>query len=363
VLTSGEFVADRVRFGVLGCGVVGPTHAAAIASLPDAELVAVADAAPDRAATLAARHGVRAYGDLTEMLDRERLDVVNVCTPSGMHGAHAIEVMRSGCNVMVEKPMEIRRDAIDEMLSVQKETGTTLAVVFQHRFVPASRQVHALTQEGALGRLVLGNAHDLLWRSQTYYDSGAWRGSWALDGGGALMNQAIHSIDLLQWLMGPVRSVYALTGTLAHEMETEDTAVAVLRFANGALGTILGTTAAYPGVTSRIELFGDKGSAVIENDELGFQRLARDEGDAEPPRFGLPPVPGADRPGHLLGEGVRTNPAALPANSHTAQIADMARAVRDGGTPLVDGSEGRRAVDIILSIYASAGTGKEVVVQ
>jgi predicted dehydrogenase len=352
-------VAERVRFGVLGCGVIGPTHAAAIAGLPDAELVAVADSTPERAEALAAQYGAHAYGTLEAMLARAQLDVVNVCTPSGMHGAHAVQVMRSGRHVMVEKPMEIRREAIEEMLRVQEETRTKLAVIFQHRFVPASQEVHALVQEGALGRPVLGNAHEPLWRSQAYYDSGAWRGTWALDGGGVLMNQAIHSIDLLQWLMGSVQSAYALTGTLAHQMETEDTAVAVLRFANGALGTIIGTTAAYPGVTSRVELFGERGSIAIENDQLRFLHLARDEGEA--PAYGRPPQP-ASRTARHLGTGTTSDPAAVTTSPHSAQIADMIRAVRDGGTPLVDGREGRRAVDIILSIYESARTGREVAV-
>src|SRR5437588_4141854 len=197
------------------------------------------------------------------MLKHERLDVVIICTPSGMHGEHACAVMRAGRHVIVENPMEITRAAMDEMLRVQQETGVKLAVISQHRFDAASRQVRQLVDERAFGRLVLGNALVPWWRSQAYYDSGAWRGTWEMDGGGVLMNQAIHSIDLLQWLMGPVKSIFAYTDTLAHRMETEDVAVAGLRFANGALGTIAATTGAYPGVTTRIEVFGDKGSAII----------------------------------------------------------------------------------------------------
>src|SRR5207248_5580994 len=203
-----------------------------------------------------------------------------VCTPSGKHGEHACLIMRSGRHVIVEKPMEIRRATLDEMLRVQKETGVKLAVISQHRFDPASQQVRKLLDEQAFGRLVLGNAVIPWWRSQEYYDSGAWRGTWELDGGGVLMNQSIHSIDLLQWFMGPVKSVYAYTDTLVHHMETEDVAVAVLRFANGALGTIAATTGAYPGVATRVEIFGEKGSAVIENDGPSYLHLQRD--DKEP---------------------------------------------------------------------------------
>ncbi|MBO0782789.1 MAG: Gfo/Idh/MocA family oxidoreductase, partial [Ktedonobacteraceae bacterium] len=196
-------MTDKFRFGIIGCGVIGPTHADAIGSLPDAELVAVADTNPEKAHKLAEKHHVKAYTSAQEMLANEQLDVVDVCTPSGMHGEHACMVMKAGYHVIVEKPMEIAHERMAEMLRVQKETGRKLAVISQHRFDEATQQVHQLIQQNAFGRLVLGNAAIPWWRSQAYYDSGAWRGTWALDGGGVLMNQSIHSIDLLQWLMGP----------------------------------------------------------------------------------------------------------------------------------------------------------------
>ena len=212
--------AEPLRFAVIGCGVIGGTHADAVAAVPGARLIAVADSAAAKAHALAARCRVTGYEDAERMLDQERPDVVCICTPSGMHGAHACLAMRAGSHVVVEKPMEITRRAIDEMLRVQAETGRKMAVISQHRFDEASVRVHALAQEGAFGRLVLGNAHIPWWRSQEYYDSGAWRGAWALDGGGVLMNQSIHSIDLLSWLMGPVHSLRAYTDTLVHRMET-----------------------------------------------------------------------------------------------------------------------------------------------
>jgi len=349
-------MAEQLRFGIIGCGVIGPTHADAIAHLPEARLVAVADVVPERARALAEKHDARPYLDAQEMLDREDLDVVDVCTPSGQHGEHACLAMRAGCHVIVEKPMEISSAAIDEMLRVQRETGVKLAVISQHRFDPASRQVHTLLQENAFGRLVMGNANIPWWRSQAYYDSGAWRGTWALDGGGVLMNQSIHSIDLLQWLMGRVTSLCAYTGALAHRMETEDVGVAILRFANGALGTIAATTGAYPGVGTRVEVFGDKGSAVIENDRLGYLHLARDDqGEVGP--YGASPKE------RVAAEGGSTaaDPAALSYATHALQIADMIRAIREDGTPLVDGQAARHPVEIILAIYESARTGREVV--
>jgi len=352
-------MTEKLRFGIVGCGVIGPTHAEAIASLPDAQLVAVTDIVPNRAQRLADKYMATPYTDLQAMLAHEKLDVVIICTPSGLHGEHTCQVMRSGRHVIVEKPMEIRLEAIDEMLRVQQETGVKLAVISQHRFDPASRQVYDLLEEKAFGRLVLGNVIVPWWRSQKYYDSGAWRGTWELDGGGVLMNQSIHSIDLLQWFMGPVKSIYAYADTLAHRMETEDVGVAVLRFANGALGTIAATTGAYPGVTTRIEIFGDRGSAIIEDDNLSYLHLARDDAE-EAGDYGGSPQESKKFNG---GGSAAQNAAAISSTSHALQIADMIRAIREDGTPLVDGYAARRSVEIILGIYESARTHKEVILS
>lgn len=350
-------MTEKLRFGLVGCGVIGPLHAQALSGLPDAELCAVADLVIERAQRLAAQYGARAYSDMDEMLARERLDVVTICTPSGMHGEHACRAMHAGCHVIVEKPMEIRLEAIDEMLRVQQERGVKLAVISQHRFDPAAQQVRALLDEGAFGRLVLGHAQIPWWRSQAYYDSGDWRGTWRLDGGGVLMNQSIHWIDLLQWMMGPVKRIAAYTDTLAHRMETEDAAVAVLRFASGALGTITATTGAYPGLATRLEIFGDKGSAVIEGDELGYLHLARDEREAVG-AYGSGAKTSRTEPHE---SAAASDPGALAFRSHALQIADMIRAIREDGTPLVDGHAGRRPVEIILGIYEAARTGREMV--
>jgi UDP-N-acetyl-2-amino-2-deoxyglucuronate dehydrogenase len=354
-------MTEKLRFAIIGCGVIGPLHAQALASLPDAELVAVADHTTERAQRLAAQYGARAYTDMDEMLASEQLDVVTICTPSGLHGEHACRAMRAGRHVIVEKPMEIRQEAIDEMLRVQQEQGVKLAVISQHRFDPAVRQVRGLIDDGAFGRLVLGHAQIPWWRSQAYYDSGDWRGTWRLDGGGILMNQSIHQIDLLQWMMGPVKSIAAYTDTLVHRMETEDVAVAILRFASGALGTITATTGAYPGLATRLEILGDKGSAVIEGDELGYLHLARDEKEAAG-AYGFSAK--TSRPATSESDGsAASNPGALAIRSHALQIADMMRAIREDSTPLVDGHAGSQPVEIILGIYEAARTGTEVTLQ
>lgn len=351
---------ETFRFGIIGAGVIGPTHARAISSLPAARLVAVADCVPERAERLAETFHLSAYTDIQQMLQQEALDVVTICTPSGMHGEHASLAMRAGCHVIVEKPMEITLARMDEMLRVQRETGRKMAVISQHRFDAASQRVRALIEEQALGRLVLGNATIPWWRSQVYYDSGAWRSTWALDGGGVLMNQSIHSIDLLQWFMGPVRSLKAYTDTLVHHMESEDVAVVTLRFASGALGTISATTGAYPGVTTRIEICGNQGSAIIEDEQLRYLHLVRDEREA----VGAYGGGGNQLDSHgPIQEGTANNPAALNADTHALQIADMLRAIQEDGAPLVDGYAARHSVEIILGAYEAARTGKEVILS
>ncbi|MDQ2903244.1 MAG: Gfo/Idh/MocA family oxidoreductase [Chloroflexota bacterium] len=353
-------MAKTLRFGILGCGVIGPIHAAAIASLPDAQLVAVADRDTEKARVLAEKYQVTAYSDLQEMLDGAHLDVVNICTPSGQHGEQACQVMRSGRHVIVEKPIEITLPAIDEMLRVQRETAVKLAVISQRRFTDAVQRLHGLVDEQAFGKLVLGNTFVPWWRSQAYYDSGEWRGTWVLDGGGVLMNQSIHSIDLLQWLLGPVSRIFAYTDTLAHSMETEDVAVAVLRFANGALGTIAATTSAYPGVSTRIELCGTQGSAVIEDDNLSYLYLAREHQQEAVGAYGTNATPHKEA---SKDSAAARDPGGLSYYSHAMQIADMMRAIREDGTPLVDGYAARHPVEIILGIYEAARTHQEVILS
>lgn len=349
-------VADTLKFGIVGCGVVGPEHARAIQSLPDAELLAVCDPAVGRAETMAQQFGARAYTDLAEMLGREDLDVVDVCTPSGMHGEQAMQIMRSGRHVVVEKPMEISLDRIEEMLRVQEQSGVKLTVVSQHRWDPASRYLHDLVERSALGKLVMGSAHVPWWRSQDYFDSGDWRGGWQLDGGGILMNQSIHYIDILHWFLGPVRSVYAYADTLAHRIETEDVAVAVLRFASGALGTIAATSGAYPGMGARVEVLGDRGSAVIEDGELAYLHLA--ERDTQ----GVGSYGQGSDAGNQA-QSVELPPVEAGVTAHAMQIADMIKAIRDDGTPLVDGYAARHSVQIILAVYESARTHSEVLLS
>jgi predicted dehydrogenase len=355
----------KLRFGILGCGVIGPHHARSIADLDDAALVAVADRTTERARKLADEYGCAWHDDLSGLLLSEDLDVVCICTPSGMHAEQAMAALEAGKDVVIEKPVDITLKAVDRLLAAQRTTGRKATVISQHRFDPATQTVKEAVNGDQFGRLTSGSAEVRWWRSQSYYDSGGWRGTWALDGGGVLINQSIHSIDLLQWLMGPVLEVSAYTGLLAHEgIEVEDTAVAILRFANGAMGTIVATTAAYPGLTARIVVHGDRGSAIIDDDDLSYFHAAEDgqegaaygggENQAEKvmQRYGAT----------ASGSGAGADPSNL-SMAHRDQFQDFIGAVREGREPLVTVEEGRKSLAIILGIYESARTGKPVRIQ
>ena len=360
-------MGGRMRFGILGCGVIGPHHAKAIAGLEEAELVVVADEVPERARNLAEEYGCDWTESASGLLTSPEVDAVCVCTPSGMHAEAGVAALEAGKHVVIEKPLDVTLGAADRLLAVQRATGGKVAVISQHRFDAATLAVKEAMDGGRFGRATSGSAEVRWWRSQSYYDSGGWRGTWALDGGGVLINQAIHSVDLLQWLMGPVVEVAAYTELLAHrDIEVEDTAVAILRFAGGAIGTILATTAAYPGLTARIVVHGDRGSAVIDDDRLEFFHAAADGGggeaygaggggnqaEEEMQRFG-----GADP-----GAGAGADPGSL-SMAHRDQIRDFARAVREGGEPIVDAVEGRKPLAIIRAIYESSRTGKPAKVE
>jgi UDP-N-acetyl-2-amino-2-deoxyglucuronate dehydrogenase len=355
---------DPLRFGILGCGVIGKHHARMLADLPAgyAELIAVADIEEAPRAKLAAQHSCDA-SEPTALLERDDIDAVCVCTPSGSHAEGAVAALNAGKHVVVEKPIDVTLAAADRILAAQAGTGLQLTVISQHRFDLPSRIVHEAAAAGSFGRLTSGAAQVAWWRSQPYYDSGDWRGTWQLDGGGSLMNQSIHTIDLLLWMMGEAEEVFAYTRCLAHErIEVEDTAAAAVRFRNGALATVLGTTAAYPGLTARLHVHGERGSAVIDDDQLLYYHAARGEavGDAY----------GASGAGNQAAEvlagggtsgqpGAGADPASL-SEAHAAQLADFIDAVREGREPLVTGADGRRAVELILGIYESARTGKPV---
>ncbi len=340
-------------FGIIGCGMIAHFHGKAIEETRGARLAACFDARFDAAEKLAEEYGGNAYRDLDSLLADPAVDAVTICTPSGAHLQPAIAAAKAGKHVIVEKPLEITLKRCDKIIQACEQNGVLLSTIFPSRFHAASQQLKKAIVAGRFGTLSLGDAYVKWYRSQDYYDSGQWRGTWALDGGGALMNQAIHSVDLLTWLMGPVAEVTAQTASLAHQrIEVEDVATATLRFENGALGIIEATTAAFPGSLKRIEIHGSHGSAVIEEEDIKiwqFTKITSSDREIE-----------AQFKGRTKTGGGAADPAAIGYEAHAAQFRDVIRAIRKRSSPAIDGHEGRRSVEIILAIYQAAESGKRV---
>jgi predicted dehydrogenase len=336
-----------LRFGIIGAGNIANIHAQALRDLPMARLVAVADPIVERARSFAEQWQIQAYADFRELLQRPDLDVVCICTPSGLHAPQGIAAAEAGKHVVVEKPIALTPADADALIAACRRRGVLLSPVCQRRFEGPIQRLREALQQGRLGRLVLGNAQVKWYRPPEYY-AGTWRGTWAMDGGGALMNQSIHAIDLLRWFMGPVESVFGYTATLAHQIETEDVASAALRFRSGALGHIEGTTAAWPGLFMRLEVHGDRGSAVVQDGEITYFQTA----DGQPLS--------QEEAGSLrVGSGA-ADPMSISAAGHRAQLQDVVEAIQEGRPPFVTGEDGRDAVALICAIYESARTGREV---
>ncbi len=342
-----------IGFGIIGCGMISEFHARAIADVRGARLEACFDMVPAAADRLAGATGCRAYHDLDAMLADPAVDVVTIGTPSGAHLDPAVAAARAGKHVIVEKPLEITLKRCDKIIAECEKAGVVLSAVFPSRFHGSCIEMKKAVDQGRFGTLTVGDAFVKWYRTQAYYDSGAWRGTWELDGGGALMNQAIHTVDLLTWLMGPVVEIRAQTALLAHKrIAVEDVAMATLRFANGAMGIIEASTAIYPGYLKRIEIHGSAGSAVMEEEDLVKWDFAKKRArDAAIHR---------QMAETKSGGGGAADPSAIGHHGHTQQFKDVVAAIRKGRKPAVDGPEGRRSVEIILGIYKAAETGRAV---
>ncbi len=324
-------------------------HATAIERTAGARLVAVCRSGAARAAEAQARFDVPCETSYDALLARDDIDVVCVCTPSGQHAQQTIAAARAGKHVLVEKPIALSLEDADAMIDACRLAGVLLAVALQRRTDPAFRSARAAIEQGKLGRLVLGSVSVPYVRPQSYYDSAAWRGTWSLDGGGALMNQGVHLADLLLWYMGDAVEVHAAADTLAHPIEVEDCLAATLRFANGALGSIAATTAAAPGFPHRVEIYGDRGGVQFEGESIIRWSV---EG-AEP---GTAPAAGSTP----IAAGAGASPTGIGSEGHTRLINDLVDALHTGRPPLVSGEEGRRSLALVLAIYESARTGQVV---
>lgn len=329
----------QVRFGIIGAGILAPLHAKAIQENPTAELAAVADIDKEKAEKFAHDYNInKVFADYEEML-LEPIDVVCLCVPSGMHAKFAVKCAEMGKHILSEKPLDITFRNMDRMINACKQAGVKLGSVFQRRTLPHFLEAKNILESGAIGGMMMINAYLKYYRSDEYYASAGWRGKWELDGGGALMNQGVHGIDLLQWIGGEVVSVKAYTGTLTRkDIEVEDTAAAILKFKNGAIGTIQGATSVYPEQETTIEINGDEGTLKITDSKVEIWESMTNQ-------LAAPQLPLPDHDGHAI------------------IINDMVEAIINDREPMISGVEARKSVEIILAVYESARTGNEVILS
>jgi len=338
---------NKIGFAILGTGMIAEYHAQAIAENAEfgAQLVAVGHYKKELFSEIGQRFGVPCLLE-GEILANPAVDVVCICTPSGQHAEQAIRAAEAGKHVFVEKPMATRVEDAEAMIAACQKQQVQLGVVFPSRTKPLYQDVFQAVHSGQLGEITLGLVNLPFYRPQSYYDQAAWRGTWALDGGGVLMNQGIHQIDLLTWFMGDPVEFRAFAQTLQRKIEVEDTLSACLRFGNGAMAAINATTTASPGFPPRIEIYGTRGGIQLEGDT--------------PVRWvidGKERFPGTDEPGDkkLASAGAGADPRNITAAGHTALIRDFIESLREGRPPMIDGKEGKRSVEVILGIYEAAG--------
>jgi UDP-N-acetyl-2-amino-2-deoxyglucuronate dehydrogenase len=351
-----------VRFAIIGPGKVARIHADALARIPDAELVAVAGRDATRAAALATTAGARVDPDLTATIERGGVDAVIVCTPHPVHAVQAIAGARAGLHVVVEKPMALERADCDAMIAAAQEAGVVLSVVSQRRWYPPVRRVKAAIGDGRIGEPGLASVEVLGWRDADYYAMDAWRGTQAGEGGGVLVNQAVHQLDLLRWFLGPVAEVDAWTANLNHpEIEVEDTVAATIRFASGALASFVASNSQRPGLYARVHVHGRNGASVGVETDAGSSFVA---GVSLPstPRNDLWTIPGEEpAPDRWASEDAAALVGVdIASHYHELQLRDVVEAIVAGRSPAVDGSEGRATVELIAAIYRAARTGERV---
>jgi UDP-N-acetyl-2-amino-2-deoxyglucuronate dehydrogenase len=351
---------NKVRTALVGCGKVGHIHAAALKRLAEADLVAVCDASPERAASFAARFGARPYTDLRALLDEARPEAVLVATPHPLHAAPAVQAAQAGAHVLVEKPLAASLADCDAMLTAARQAGTLLGVISQRRLYEPVRRMKEAIEAGKIGIPALGVFIMYSWREPAYYLSDPWRGKWDSEGGGVLVNQSPHQLDLLRWFMGPVEEVSGYWANVNHPtVEVDDTAVAVLRFRGGGLGSIVTSVAQRPGLYTTVHIHGSSGASVGVETDRGATFVAGLSEIVEPALNDVWTIPGEE---HLLAvfqAEDRARFAQLDATTHyhVLQIQDFLRAVRERRPPLVTGEEGRAVVEMFTAIYRSQREG------
>lgn len=345
-----------LRTAIIGCGKVADFHAKAFVNLPDSQFVAVYDRNLQRAQKFAEPYNVHAYDDIRDMVSKEHIDVVSICTPHPAHAAPAIEAMKAGAHILVEKPMASSLEDCDAMLAVAEQEHKKVGVISQRRFYRPCMRIKQAIDAGKIGKPVLGAVRMLGWRDKPYYDSDPWRGTWDGEGGGVLVNQAPHQLDLLLWYMGEVDEVYGVWRNFNHPyIEVEDTAVAVIKFKNGALGNVVVSNSQNPALYGKVHVYGDNGAGVGVQTDGGAMFIAGMSTITEPPYNDLWTV--EDEADKLESWKKEDSDFFNSVDSmhyyHQLQVEDFLKAVIEDSTPLVDGYEGRRTVELFTAIYQS----------
>ncbi len=334
------------HIGLIGGGNITETHARAARAIPGVEISAVHGTNAEKIARLCREHGGTAYQDFDAFLQHRPMDLVIIGSPSGLHAAQGIAAARHGLHVLTEKPIEITTARADALIEAAKQSKVQLGVIFQDRRKPHIRQLKNWLDQGLLGKILFVDALVKWYRPPEYYAGSRWRGTLALDGGGALINQGVHTVDLLLWLLGDVVRVQARTATQIHKIEAEDTAVAILEFASGALGIFHATTAAYPGYPRRIEITGTEGTVILEHDRIIAANLRNAPAAAE---------------SAPLDENLSSSTATVSDfRGHQAVVEDFLQAIRQNRAPACDGIEGRSSIALIEAIYRAAKTPDRV---
>ncbi len=340
---------DTLRFGIIGSGTIADFHVKAIEATPGATVIGSFSTSKG-ARPFAESRGIKAYATLEEMLADPAINAVTIANPSGMHGEAAIAAAKAGKHILCEKPLEITPARAKAITDACTQYGVILAPVFQSRYGAGARLIHEALQAGRFGKVLFSSAKIKWFRSQEYYDSAAWRGTWAIDGGGCLMNQSIHAIDLMIWFGGIPEEVYGYCATRTHNIEVEDNATAVVRFKGGVMGVIEASTSCEPGWPLEVSISGDRGTATLAADTITTWSF-KDEHPLDAKVAALS--------SSTLGSG-SSDPKAISIAGHQALIEDMIRAVRGEKNNLVGGLEARYPVEVICGIYEAGKTGKPV---
>ena len=354
---------EKVKTGLIGCGKVGHLHAHALSTLESSEFVAVCDSDSARAAAFAEQYGVKAFSSVDEMISGAGLDSVDICTPHPFHRSPAVKAAEAGVNVLVEKPLASTLEDCDAMLSAAEKSGAKIGTMCQRRFYKPSQRVRRAVDDGKIGKPVLGTVTMHGWRDEAYYQSDGWRGTWKGEGGGVLVNQAPHQLDLLQWLMGPIDELIGYWGNLNHPyIEVEDTAVALLKFKSGGLGNIVVSNSQDPALYGNVHVHGDNGASIGVQTDGGAMFIAGMSSILEPPRLDLWTIPeDQDTWEQWNTEDAEFFNSVNPMEHyHELQIAEFLDAILNDREPAITGREGRITVEIFTAIYRSARDRKAI---